>query len=146
MVLVLRPLRGSDEVVYIAPDLEQEPVRAAYFDDPVPSQLSNMRSGALFREALMLKLRNGAGPFRSFGHIAVEPRTYQLVPLLMALKMDPVRLLISDDVGIGKTIELVLSYENSGIGLKLIDLPFSARLTWSTSGWESFTYVSIFLQ
>ena len=108
MVLILRPLRGSDEVVYIAPELEQEPVQAASFDDPVPSQLSNMRSGALFREALMLKLRNGAGPFRSFGHIAVEPRTYQLVPLLMALKMDPVRLLISDDVGIGKTIEACL--------------------------------------
>lgn len=107
-VLVLRPLRGGDEVVYIAPDLEQEPVRAAVFDDPKPSQLSNMRSGTLFREALMLKLRNGAGPFRSFGRIAVEPRTYQLVPLLMALKMDPVRLLIADDVGIGKTIEACL--------------------------------------
>ncbi|HNZ95471.1 MAG TPA: hypothetical protein PKN79_06615, partial [Sphaerochaeta sp.] len=54
-VLVLRPLRGGDDVVYIASDLEQEPVRAAVFDDPKPSQLSNMRSGTLFREALMLK-------------------------------------------------------------------------------------------
>src|SRR5690606_16108277 len=59
----------------------------------------------LLRDALMLKLRAGAGPFRSFGNIAVEPRAYQLVPLMMALKHQVVRLLIADDVGIGKTIE-----------------------------------------
>jgi len=59
----------------------------------------------LLRDALRLKLRATAGPFRSFGNIAVEPRAYQLVPLLMALKLQPVRLLIADDVGIGKTIE-----------------------------------------
>ncbi|MCK9564173.1 MAG: DEAD/DEAH box helicase, partial [Bacteroidales bacterium] len=53
----------------------------------------------------MLKLRAGAGPFRSFGNIAIEPRAYQLVPLMMALKHPVVRLLIADDVGIGKTIE-----------------------------------------
>lgn len=31
-------------------------------------------------------------------------RTHQLVPLMMALRLDPVRLLIADDV-VGKTIE-----------------------------------------
>ena len=73
-----------------------------------PHQLGGHDSALLLRDALLLSLRRGAGPFRSIGQIAVEPRAYQLVPLLMALKLDPVRLLIADDVGVGKTIEALL--------------------------------------
>jgi ERCC4-related helicase len=105
-LLRLRPLGGAEEDATLL-YLPLEPVRpcAATFPPPDPEKSGAQAAALLLRDALRLKLRAGAGPFRSFGNIAVEPRAYQLVPLLMALKMDTVRLLIGDDVGIGKTIE-----------------------------------------
>lgn len=107
--LHLRPLGAAEEdatLIYLP--IEPTPVTEATFPKPTVQQASNFAAGQLLRDALQLKLRTGAGPFRSFGNIAVEPRAYQLVPLLMALKQDVVRLLIADDVGIGKTIEAAL--------------------------------------
>ena len=104
--LLLRPLGGSDdEVQYIIPELETMPIEDAVFPMPDINKPGPFYSAKLLRDALLMKCRAGAGPFRGFGNIAVEPRAYQLVPLLMALKQNVVRLLIADDVGIGKTIE-----------------------------------------
>ncbi|MEN6437512.1 MAG: DEAD/DEAH box helicase, partial [Syntrophobacter sp.] len=103
-LLVLRPLGGSDDEIagiYIP----LEPVAPATFDLPDPSQVGDYRSARLLRDAVRLGFRSSAGPFRSFARVGFEPRPYQLVPLLMALKLDPIRLLVADDVGIGKTIE-----------------------------------------
>ena len=106
-LLILRPLGGTDDElagVY----LPLENVEPAVFSLPDPSIPGDYRSCRLLRDAVRLGFRNSAGPFRSFGRIAVEPRPYQLVPLLMSLKLDPVRMLIADDVGVGKTIEACL--------------------------------------
>ncbi|MFD5001970.1 helicase-related protein [Streptomyces mutabilis] len=103
-LLVLRPLGGSDDdIAAVFPAFET--VKGAEFAPPVPGDLGDQRAAGLLRTALRVGFRSGAGPFRSLAGIAVEPRAYQLVPLLMALRQKTVRMLISDDVGIGKTVE-----------------------------------------
>ncbi|MFH1633750.1 MAG: helicase-related protein, partial [Chloroflexota bacterium] len=103
-MLIVRPLGGIDEEV-TGIHLNLENIEPAQFSLPDPTKVGDYRSARLLRDAVRLGFRNSAGPFRSFARLAVDPRPYQLVPLLMALKLEPVRLLIADDVGIGKTIE-----------------------------------------
>ena len=104
--LRLRPLTGSEqEAETLIPELETDPVTYAAFDPPTGDRPGGREAAQLLRDALRLSLRRGAGPFRGAGRINFEPRAYQLAPLMMALRQETARLLIADDVGIGKTIE-----------------------------------------
>ncbi len=104
--LRLRPLSGSEQdVETIVPELELEDVTYTSIAPPNDMRAGPREAALLLRDALKLSLRRGAGPFRGAGRINFEPRAYQLAPLMMALRQEIVRLLIADDVGIGKTIE-----------------------------------------
>ena len=105
-LLKLRPFGGSGEdTTMLYASLELESPKSALFPPPDPRWAGSHDGARLLRDASVLKLRTGAGPFRSLGNVAVEPRAYQLVPLMMALKQKVTRVLIADDVGVGKTIE-----------------------------------------
>jgi superfamily II DNA or RNA helicase len=108
-LLMVRPLGGvSEEETGILLPLEVPPVEHDQFPPPGAESLGDHASARLLREAVRLGFRSSAGPFRSLARVAVEPRSYQIVPLLMALRLEPVRLLVADDVGVGKTIEACL--------------------------------------
>lgn len=120
--VLARPLNGDGEFTTGLFPGEVEP---ASFPRPTaaPHDIGDSVAAGLLRTAMRIGFTSAAGPFRSLAAIAVEPRQYQLLPLLLALRMDVVRLLIADDVGIGKTIEAGL------IAKELIEQGEAERLT-----------------
>ena len=101
----LRPVDGvDDDAVGVYLPLEADSIQPSQYPSPDPELARTATAALLLRDAARLTLRSGAGPFRSIGRLSVDPRPYQFVPLIMALRMDPVRLLIADDVGIGNAM------------------------------------------
>jgi superfamily II DNA or RNA helicase len=110
-LLLLKPLGGSDdEITGIFKPLanEADKPQTYNFIKPSANDLGDFTSAKLLYNAARLSFRNAAGPFRCLGKLSFRPRSYQMVPLIMALKQDTTRLLIADDVGVGKTIEALL--------------------------------------
>ena len=110
-LLVVKPLGGSEEEttgVYLPLEIPEDIPKDAQFAPPVAGDLGDISTARFLYDAARLAFRNGAGPFRALAKLSFRPRAYQIVPLVMALRQDIVRLLIADDVGVGKTVEALL--------------------------------------
>ena len=60
---------------------------------------------AALHSALALTMAHGRGDLLAVEHGRIDVEPYQLVPALAGLRQPRVRLLVADDVGLGKTIE-----------------------------------------
>lgn len=110
-LVVLKPLGGSeDEVtaIYTPLGFTEDAIKRAEFPLPIKEDIGDITRAGILYNAARLSFRSGAGPFRSLAKVSFRPRSYQLVPMIMALKQENVRLLVADDVGVGKTLEALL--------------------------------------
>jgi len=110
-LLRIKPLGGSEEeetAVFLPLAIPFEKIKSAQFPEPDPTQVGSFETARLLYDAFRLSFRNASGPFRCMGKLSFRPRAYQLIPLVMSLKLETTRLLVADDVGIGKTVEALI--------------------------------------
>lgn len=110
-LLVVKPLGGSDDEIagiYLPLAIPGDKPAETRFCEPTGDDLGDISTARLLYDSARLAFRNGAGPFRALAKLSFRPRSYQMVPLVMALRQESVRLLVADDVGVGKTVEALL--------------------------------------
>lgn len=112
-IVLIKPLGGTDAEsigLYLPLYGDDFSLKSYHFQPPKAEDLKKgwQEAANILYDACRLSFRDVAGPFQCLGRLSFEPRPYQMVPLILALKQEIIRLLISDDVGIGKTLESLL--------------------------------------
>jgi len=105
-LLVVKPLGGSDDEttgIYLPLNIDSDRPVDARFAPPTSADLADFSTARLLYDSARLAFRNGAGPFRALAKLSFRPRAYQIVPLIMALRQETVRLLVADDVGVDRS-------------------------------------------
>lgn len=130
------PINGNstDKMVFIS---ELEKVENASFAPVDPDNSGDLANQTLLVNACRFELVHGSAPFVSLNRSSVVPYNYQLVPLVMALEKKNCRMLLADDVGLGKTVEagLILNeyLQRGKIRRILILTPASLKEQWQES-------------
>ncbi len=111
-----------------------EHIQSGALPPPDPHIVGHLAAQELLLRAYRLSLLHGTAPLISLQRSRVIPKDYQLVPVVMALETPRVRLLIADDVGLGKTIEagLVLTelLARQRAARVLVIVPANLREQW----------------
>jgi superfamily II DNA or RNA helicase len=114
--------------------LPVEDVKPGNLPAPTSDEVGTPQAQKLMLDAFRLSMVNSTTPLRSLQFSRAIPVPYQLVPVAMALEQERVRLLIADDVGLGKTIEAGLVIQElraRGKAKKLLVIcPASLREQW----------------
>jgi superfamily II DNA or RNA helicase len=134
--LYATPINGDfdDKRVFLR-DVEQ--IKPAELDKISKDQIGDFHAQRMLLHAYRFDLMHGSAPFLSLQRSAVIPYNYQLVPLVLALEKPEARMLIADDVGLGKTIEagLIISelVQRGKIKRILILTPANLKDQWQES-------------
>ena len=93
-LIVIKPLGGTDaETIGLYRPLYGDNIKIEpyQFKKPTSNDIGSLgyqSSARILYNACRLSFRDIAGPFQCLGRLSFEPRPYQMVPLILALKQE----------------------------------------------------------